>query len=289
VSYSYAKLFTSITESTVWSEPPETRCVWVTLLAKCDQFGRVFGAVPGLARLSNVSLEACEIALRRFHEPDKYSRTPDHDGRRIETIVGGWRLLNYKKYRDLEDDEKKLAQAAERQRKFRERRAEEQPDLPIDGNAQGNAVVTEKASSNAKSNNNVSVDVPVAEVEKKNIYTADFEAAWKAYPARDGDNPKSAAFRCWGARLADGHSAQEMITGSERYAAWCVATGKTGTETVMQAKRFFGPDKPFLNTWEHKPLQRGNVSAPVRDRLGTLKRGEGDVFPEDPNWMAVRS
>ena len=96
----FTKLFASITESSVWGEPAGTRLTWITLLAKCDQKGRVFAAVPGLARMANVSLEECEAALKCFLSPDRYSRTKEHDGRRIEEIQGGWRLLNYEAKRN---------------------------------------------------------------------------------------------------------------------------------------------------------------------------------------------
>ncbi len=105
MSYSYTKLFSSITESTIWVEPYPTRIVWVSMLAMADRMGRIWASVPGLARRSGVTLEECEAALERFLGPDKYSRTPDNDGRRIEVIPGGWRLLNYEKYRSMRDEE----------------------------------------------------------------------------------------------------------------------------------------------------------------------------------------
>jgi hypothetical protein len=105
MSFSFVKLFSSITESTVWCEPQATRCVWITMLAKADRKGRFFGSIPGLANLSRVSLEECQKALDTFLSPDKYSRTPDNEGRRIEPIDGGWRLLNYDKFRAIRDEE----------------------------------------------------------------------------------------------------------------------------------------------------------------------------------------
>lgn len=101
----YTKLFSSITESTIWVEPYPTRIVWVSMLAMADRKGRIWASVPGLARRAGVTLEECETALKRFQEPDKYSRTPDNEGRRIESIDGGWALLNYEKYRSARDEE----------------------------------------------------------------------------------------------------------------------------------------------------------------------------------------
>ena len=102
---SFTKLFSSITESTVWGESHATRIVWITMLAMADRNGLVSASVPGLANRARVTLEECEHALMRFSEPDRYSRTPDNDGRRIEPAEGGWRLLNHAKYRAMRDED----------------------------------------------------------------------------------------------------------------------------------------------------------------------------------------
>ena len=119
-AYSYTKLFSSITESTVWCEPAGTRLVWITLLAKCDLFGRFTGSLPGLARLANVSLDETTKAMETLLAPDPYSRTPEHEGRRLAVIDGGWRLLNHEKYRELRDDERRRLQNREAKRRQRE-------------------------------------------------------------------------------------------------------------------------------------------------------------------------
>lgn len=101
----YTKLFASITESTIVSEPVSTRWLWVTMLAMCDSQGKVYGSIPGLARRANLSLEETERGLATFFAPDPYSRTKDNEGRRIEEIPeGGWRLLNHSKYADMRSE-----------------------------------------------------------------------------------------------------------------------------------------------------------------------------------------
>lgn len=105
MSVTFTKLFTSITESTVWFEPDSTRLVWITMLAMADRKGRVFASVPGLAHRARVTEEQCEAALKCFLSPDTKSRTKDHEGRRIEEIDGGWVLLNHEKYRSIRDEE----------------------------------------------------------------------------------------------------------------------------------------------------------------------------------------
>ena len=95
----YTKLDCGITESTIWQAPDPTRLVWIAMLAKADQHGFVGASIPGLAALVRVSLEACVEAVAYLEAPDKWSRTKDHDGRRIAPADGGWVLLNHAKYR----------------------------------------------------------------------------------------------------------------------------------------------------------------------------------------------
>ena len=119
--FSFSKLFSSITKSTVWCEPHTTLRVWITMLADCDFHGRVYASIPGLANLARVTVEECELALETFLAPDQYSRTPDNEGRRIEVIEGGWRLLNYELYREKRDPEARKLQNREAQRRCRAR------------------------------------------------------------------------------------------------------------------------------------------------------------------------
>lgn len=115
----YVKLFGSILESSIWSEDHATVRVWIAMLAMADQDGVVWAAVPGLARRANVTADECRRALDIFLAPDPYSRTPEYEGRRIEVVEGGWRLLNYQKYREIQTREQMLA--ARRMRRYRER------------------------------------------------------------------------------------------------------------------------------------------------------------------------
>jgi hypothetical protein len=109
MSITYTKLLSSITESTVWCEPDSTRLVWITMLAMADRSGRVWASIPGLASRARVPIDACREAIRCFLSPDPDSRTKDHEGRRIEEIDGGWRLINHAKYRELRDLEERQA------------------------------------------------------------------------------------------------------------------------------------------------------------------------------------
>ena len=105
MSLTFTKLFSSITESTVWMLPAHTRLVWITMLAMSDRNGLVFGSVPGLAHRARVSPQECRDALDTLMSPDPDSRTPDNEGRRVAQVDGGWELLNHAKYRAIQDAE----------------------------------------------------------------------------------------------------------------------------------------------------------------------------------------
>ncbi len=104
----YTKLFSSILASTIWREDDKTRIVWITLLAMSDKDGIADGSVPGLADFARVSVDDCRAALNKLASPDADSRSKEYEGRRIEIIDGGWRILNHAKYRSkLNEDERR--------------------------------------------------------------------------------------------------------------------------------------------------------------------------------------
>ncbi|MCL6324020.1 MULTISPECIES: hypothetical protein [Pectobacterium] len=80
-------------------------------------------------------------------------------------------------------------------------------------------------------------------------HSDEFESCWKAYPKREGSNPKNHAFKHWQARIKEGVTPDELLAGTQRYAAFCVAKGQSGTPYVMQAQRFYGPSREWENSW----------------------------------------
>lgn len=205
---SYTKLFSSIVTSTIWTEDAVTCKVWVTMLAIANKHGEVQASIPGLARVAGVTLEETESALAKFLSPDKYSRTPDDEGRRIEPLDGGWLLLNHAKYRAMASKDEEITANAKRQAAFRER-------------AKRNAKVT-------ASNETVTVNRDIAEAEAEAEVEAESESEallsptlpqtanpsgfggdekeitflrfWTAYPKRKG---KADALKAWKKKKLD--------------------------------------------------------------------------------------
>lgn len=99
------------------------------MLAMADQHGYVGASIPGLASRARVPIESCVAALECFKAPDEYSRTKDHDGRRIAEADGGWVLLNHAKYRAAQSKEARRERSRIAMAELRARRKAEQTPM----------------------------------------------------------------------------------------------------------------------------------------------------------------
>jgi hypothetical protein len=144
----FTKLFSGIIHSSIWCEDNDTRIVWITLLAMCGPDGTVEASIPGLASAAKISLDKCEKALEKLKEPDKYSRSSEFEGRRIEKIEGGFLILNYQKYRAKRDPLKRKEQNRIAQETYRSKQkvSQNKPQVSRDNpkKAQAEAEAEEK-------------------------------------------------------------------------------------------------------------------------------------------------
>jgi hypothetical protein len=119
----YNKIFTKILDSSIWLESDATRLIWLTMLASMDQDGFCqFASIGNLAHRAIVSRELAEAAVKVLESPDKDSSDPDHEGRRIERVDGGWMVLNSSKYRDIVTAEESRRKTRERVQRLRLKR-----------------------------------------------------------------------------------------------------------------------------------------------------------------------
>lgn len=116
----YNKIFTKILDSSIWLEPDATRIVWLTCIAAMDEDGFcAFASPANLAHRANVTLTAALAALEVLEGPDANSSNPDHEGRRLERVPGGWMVLNAPVYREMVSRE--VAKLGNRRRVARHR------------------------------------------------------------------------------------------------------------------------------------------------------------------------
>lgn len=111
--HQYVPLFEDILDSRVWEEPAPTLKVWIWFLVSADPEGFRGGTVRSVARGANVDEEEARAALGFLCAPDPESRDDEHEGRMLEPVARGWRVVNLAKWRELAKRE------AERARKRR--------------------------------------------------------------------------------------------------------------------------------------------------------------------------
>jgi hypothetical protein len=183
----FTKLFSSITASTIWCEDDQTRIVWITMLAMANKNGFVFASVPGLAKMAVVPVEATRSALEKFMQPDRDSRSQEHEGRRIEVVDGGWRLLTYMKHRAIRDEEERKEYLKLYMREYRKQK----PLTNVNNVNHGKPKLTQaeaeaEADSRSKSQKHLrpSVDEVIAYCRERNS-PIDGEHFWNYYEARN--------------------------------------------------------------------------------------------------------
>ena len=93
-------------------------------------------------------------------------------------------------------------------------------------------------------------------------YSDGFEQIWKIYPKRAGNNVKAEAYQQFNARVRNGATVLSLKAATELYRDYCAAVGSTGSQYVMEAKRFFGVNKPYEQEWE---LPEVKVKGPQTD------------------------
>ena len=287
----FVKLDSGILDSSIWIDKP-ARDLFITALLMAtpiaiedyrdtynpetgerDDFklppgayGFIKASGGGIIQRAGMDFKTGLEALKRLSSVDRDSRTPDHEGRRMVRVTGGYVVLNFARYRERDDT------LAERQRRYRERvRADRHAtrtsvtqrdetgsnavtlrcntvtsrhvtDAEAEAEAEAEASKSTSADSRRPRVIQVKPPKPPDPLELTEIRTI--------YPIRSGSQPWDRAAKACRARLTDGHSWEQMIAGARRYAQYCRATHKLGTEYVMQAATFYGPECHFLSPWD---------------------------------------
>jgi hypothetical protein len=187
----WTKLDNGIIHSTIWRESKETKIVWITMLAMVDKNGNVAASIPGLADAARVTIDECQSALETLLSPDRWSRSKEHEGRRIEEIDGGWHLLNHARYRGPLIEAKKRESNRVRQQRYRDKQKS----------------VTRNAESrcNGHTDTDTDTDSNTDQDKKRSVrkgYREDFKTWWKVWPGQKVG--KVQTFKIWERLRLDG-------------------------------------------------------------------------------------
>jgi hypothetical protein len=245
----FTKLFNSILDSTIWQEPLETKVVWITMLAMVDRNGELHASIPGLARRAGVTIQQCHKALSCLESPDQYSRTKEHEGRRIEEIDGGWRLLNHGKYRALLSAEERREYNRRKQAEYREAKCQTL-STNVKQCQQMSAECTHtdaEAESDADTSKERDKSLLSVNARKKVDYSQFIESLWNVFPPTSkGRSSKAQLFKQWKATTHKPN--EETVMESARRWADCYDWTKDGGQWAQGAHRWIKDRK-----WESEP------------------------------------
>lgn len=112
--YTFARLLID----SVWFAPGAAKLVWVAIVGMMDEDGLVEAYAGAVARRAGVSEAECEAALEWLASPDPYSQFKNHEGRRIESVDRGWRVLEPELFKQGEIPQNGYGQSWARQRRL---------------------------------------------------------------------------------------------------------------------------------------------------------------------------
>ena len=119
----YGKIFDSIYNGTLYGHW-EALVTMQQFIVLADADGVVDMTPMAIAARTSIPRDIIDKGIEILEAPDKFTRTPGSDGRRIELIdehrPWGWVLVNYEHYKSLRDADTVRAQTRERVRKHRE-------------------------------------------------------------------------------------------------------------------------------------------------------------------------
>jgi hypothetical protein len=132
----YAKIFRQIFDSSI-AENYEVRHVFEDLLKLAEIDGCVDMTLEAIARRTNVPLDKVRVGIDELCKPDPKSRSKEHEGRRLIPIDArrgwGWRIVNYEKYRAIQDEETRRATWRESKRNYRAKKRAKKKLRPLPG------------------------------------------------------------------------------------------------------------------------------------------------------------
>lgn len=179
--------------------------------------------------------EQLTVGMNKDLDPERVAQILLETGWICE-IDGKYKISDYDSVCGLfEKYEKERVAHNERTGRYRERkRLEKAKDVENDVTKDGTCDVTDKEN-----------EKPKEEKPKKRTqadkYGDDFEKLWEIYPRKDR---KAEAFKCYLARIKDGHSPEVLMQAAQNYANKCLRE-RTEKQYTLMCRTFLGSNLIF--------------------------------------------
>lgn len=219
-----------------------TRLVFLALISLADDAGRLLDSVKQLdGEIFAYTSESCRRSLDELSASGRIRRGETASGQKVIQLVN---------WRHQKIDKPNLLGALP----------------PIDDQSTINRRTL--ADQSAPLSVSVPLSVPTINDQRSTTVDKDFEELWAHYPARTGGNSRSAALTKYRA-LRRSVSAGVLFDGVRRYANFCAASGKTGTEYVKQTVTFLGPARHWEDPWIVPP-ERARANGKITEGRNNL-------------------
>jgi hypothetical protein len=184
----YGKIFDSMYKGTLYGQW-EAIVTFQQMIVLCDEDGIIDMTPPAISATTSIPREIIERGIEILQEPDKYSRSPAEEGRRIILIdperPWGWRIVNHAFYKNLASREDK--KKADRDR-IAAKRAEEKSS-EINDVAECRAMSREVADvAHTDTDTDTDTNTKIKDI-------GHFEKFWEAYPKKVKRKPSLEVWR----------------------------------------------------------------------------------------------
>ncbi len=256
---------------------------WRTIARLSQQ--RIGDVIAVFIHVLDCASNATERGRTQNLNPEDIASALDLDTPQVESILAamqgrvlqGDAVAAWEKRQPVREDG-----SAERSKAWREEQKAKKERPEQSANASERSKTPREDKRREETSPNGDVDTSTRAAAGKAEYPPEFEAAWQAYPDRPGDS-KANAHKAWAARRKGGVTAEVLLAGAQRYAAFCVASA-TEPQYVKQAATFFGPGEHYLADWTPVARSQPAANQPRRDARDAWLSGIGTtITPGEPH------
>lgn len=275
----YGKIFDSIYDGTL-AEDWRALITFQQFIVLCDADGMIDMTPQAISRRTGIPIEHIKAGIDILEKADKYSRTPDENGKRIELIdehrPWGWHIVNHEKYKNIKDAETIRAQTRERVRRHREKKKNVTEKTLHDvtvtqGNAQKRHTDID-THINTNKNTDTKPSVPQATHAAEINEVFEFWKTTLNHPRSNLDDKRKALIR---KRLKSGYSVEDLKTAIFGCSNTPHNMGDNDRgqkyDSIELILRDSGQIDRFMNNGISKPVSRSQASKVTNNNVAAAK------------------